>query len=192
MEWNQPTGKSEKITEPLPLCGEIIQIGAVKLNESFNVSDTFNVMIKPVYYKKMNSSVKKLTGICDNDLQGGIPFSKAYENFLNFCGEDFCLLTWGNDDILVLNANLAIHGIVSEKSPITYNLQRIFGRQIAKTKKQISLENAVATLGEPPYCAHDALNDAISAALVCRHLDLTKEITARPSRKRKKRATHKN
>ena len=186
MEWNQPTGKSEKITEPLPLCGEIIQIGAAKLDEKFNIADTFNVMIKPVYYKKLNSSVKKLTGICDNDLQNGLPFPKAYEMFLGFCGKEFCLLSWGNDDILVLNANLKIHGIINEKAPDTYNLQRIFGRQIAKTKKQISLENAVSILGEPPYCAHDALNDAISAALVCRHLDLTQGNDRPPSPKNKK------
>ena len=187
LEWNQPSSKNEKITEPIPFCDEIIQIGAVRLDKDFNITGNFNVIVKPVHYVKMNSVVKKLTGIGDERLMPGVPFSEAYEVVLRFCGEEFCLLSWGNDDIGVLRANMTIHGISTESFPSAYNLQRIFGRQIAKTKKQISLESAVQMVGEPPYIAHDALNDAMSAALVCRHLDLSAETaTIRCSRKKRK------
>ena len=147
-------------------------------------------MVKPVYYVKMNSAVKKLTGIGDEMLMTGISFPEAYERFTEFCGKDFCLMSWGNDDIIVLRENMTVHGISTDIFPDTYNLQRIFGRQVAKTKKQISLEDAVDMLSEPPYVAHDALNDAVSAARVCRHLDLTKEaatVRSRPKRRRLQR-----
>ena len=187
LEWNQPSSKSEKITDPFPFCGEIIQIGAVRLDEKFNITGTLNLMVKPVFYTKMHSVVKKLTGIGNDRLMTGVPFGDAYARFVDFCGDEFCLLSWGNDDILVLRDNMRIHEISTESFPATSNLQRIFGRQIAKTKKQLSLESAVAMLGEPPYCAHDALNDAISAALVCRHLDLAAETNAPKGISKKRR-----
>ena len=187
MEWNQPSSKEQKITEPATLYGEVIQIGAVKLNEQFNITDTFNQIVKPVYYVKMNSVVKKLTGIGDERLSSGIPFPEAYERFMDFCTDDFSLLSWGNDDIHVLKANMTIHGITTDRFPTTYNIQQIFGRQIAKTKKQISLERAIEMLDEPSYCAHDALNDAISAARVCRHLDLSNEPTTYKRKNKKKK-----
>ncbi len=175
LEWNQPRTKSEKITDPIPFSGEIIQIGAVKMDEAFQITDTFEIMVTPIYYTTMNSAVEQLTGIDDEDLKEGVPFVEAYQAFLRFCGEEFCFLTWGGDDIRILTANLKIHHVSTENFPKCYNLQRIFGKQIAKTKKQIALEKAVELLGEPPYRAHNALNDAMSSALVSKHLDLTQE-----------------
>ena len=172
LEWNQPTKKEELIKSPDPLYGEIIQFGAVKMNSEKQIVDTFKAMVKPVYYTKMHAKVEEITGIDDSELECGKPFSEVYAEFVDFCGEDFCFLTWGRDDIRIIKSNLKIHGICCEPYYPCYNAQWIYGRQVARTAKQVSLEDAVAALGEPPYQAHDALNDAMSAALVCRHLDL--------------------
>lgn len=186
LEWNQPRSAEEKVTDPVTLSGEIIQIGAVKMDEKMNIVGTYTIMVEPVYYRTMNSAVKKLTGIDDEDLRSGVPFAEAYRGFLEFCGENFTLLTWGGDDMRILTANMAIHGIKAEKPFECINIQRVFGRQIAKTKKQISLENAVEMTGEPPYRAHDALNDAMSSALVCKHMDLRKEAASKYTSEKKK------
>ena len=45
MEWNQPISKSQYIKEPVNLVGEIIQIGAVKLDSNFCVTDIFKCNI---------------------------------------------------------------------------------------------------------------------------------------------------
>lgn len=42
LEWNQPFSMRSMITTPVRLHGEIIQIGAVKLNEQLEIVDTFN------------------------------------------------------------------------------------------------------------------------------------------------------
>ncbi len=175
LEWNQPFTKEEMITEPIKLSGEIIQIGAVKLDEKCNVLGTLDIMVQPVHYTKMNTKVQKLTGIDNDDISHGIPFADAYRQFMDFCGDSFCFMTWGSDDIRIISANMAMHGISKERFPEYFNLQRIYGKQIAKTKKQISLEDAIEALGEPSYCAHNALNDAVSAARVCKHLDIEQE-----------------
>lgn len=175
MEWNQPRTKEEMIKEPIRLCGEVIQIGAVKADENGNVLDTLEIMIHPVYYTKMHAKVRKLTGIDNEAIKEGIPFNEAYERFMNFCGDDFCFMTWGNDDIGIILSNMKIHGISTDDFPVCYNLQRIYGKQIAKTKNQVSLEDAIEALEEPSYLAHNALNDAVSAARVLKHLDIERE-----------------
>ncbi len=192
LEWNQPLIKEDKINEPVKLNGEIIQIGAIKLNDSFEIIDTFDIMIRPVYYTQMNSKVRRLTGISQEDIESGVSFPEAYRRFSAFCGDDFCYMTWGGDDIGILLSNIMIHQIPTYPLPGTYNLQRIYGRQIAKTKKQISLEDAVSNLGEPPYQAHNALSDAMSTALVCKHLDISVEKASVVSSNKKTRARLQN
>ena len=49
LEWNQcPEGK-EKEEKGLPF--EIVEIGAVKLDENFRLVDTFHTMVKPQVYR---------------------------------------------------------------------------------------------------------------------------------------------
>ena len=131
MEWNQPWPGSPSAKKQLPVAirGEIIQIGAVKMNKELQILDKFEIMVRPVYYTKMNPNVKKLTGIDNDDIGQGYSFAEAYRKFIDFCGDEFCLLSWGGDDIRVLSSNMTIHGISTDNFPATYNLQRIFGKQ---------------------------------------------------------------
>lgn len=80
LEFNQAFPfKSGKKVEPNPECPfEIIQIGAVKLNEHFEQLDSFNCMISPQIYPRLHPFVEKITGIRPKMLAGqpifrGIP-----------------------------------------------------------------------------------------------------------------------
>lgn len=53
LEWNQPYSMKSMIRSPVYLQGEIIQISAVKLDEQFNLLDTFKIMVTPKYYRFM-------------------------------------------------------------------------------------------------------------------------------------------
>lgn len=190
LEWNQPPigeKSDQKDAKGHRLRGEIIQIGAVKLRVDWSIADTFKCLVRPIRYTNMNPKVREITGIDDEALKEGLPFKEALRKLNEFCGEYCRLLTWGNDDIFILRDNLRLHGISAEEIPPCYDLQRIYGQQIEKSKKQISLTDAVAHLGEPPYQAHDALNDARSTALVCRHLNVEQGIEEiRRGREKKK------
>ena len=172
MEWNQPRNAMAAIKKPIHLKGEIIQIGAVKLDDKFRTIDTFNMMISPKYYTKMHSKVAELTMISNQDLKNGQPFVKVFNQFSKWCGDNFCILTWGWDDIPMLEDNLVIYGIDKAWIPEHYNVQPIFDAQITKIGRQTALSTAMELVGEPPFEAHDALNDALSTACVCRHLDM--------------------
>ena len=77
LEWNQPFSMRSMITTPVRLHGEIIQIGAVKLNEQLEIVDTFKVMVKPKYYPYMHRKISRLTQISNADLAYGFPFKQA-------------------------------------------------------------------------------------------------------------------
>ena len=174
LEWNQPVSAKSMVRTPVSLYGEIIQIGAVKLNENYHILDTFKIMVAPKYYRKMHKKVTELTGITTEDLQYGFPFPAAVRHFKKWCGEDFAFFTWGPDDISVLNDNMALHKLDSAWIPDTYNIQVIFDDQITKEKRQVSLSYAMEKIGEPALEAHDALHDAKNTVRVCSHLDMEK------------------
>ena len=99
LEWNQPVSAKSMVRTPVSLYGEIIQIGAVKLDENYHILDTFKIMVAPKHYRKMHKKVTKLTKITTKDLQYGFPFPVAFGHFKKWCGDEFAFLTWGPDDI---------------------------------------------------------------------------------------------
>ena len=178
MEWNQAWPGSSAARQPLPspMRGEIVQIGAVRMSEDQEIGDEFQVLIRPKYFKKMNSKVAKLTGIRDSVLrEHGIPFAEAIEQFRAWCGEDIVILTWGFDDIAVLRENLAVHGMEADWASRWYNAQLIFNAQTDGSSNQKALKTALEIMEiEPSRPAHDALGDAYHTALICAMLDLKK------------------
>ena len=178
MEWNQPWPGSPSSRKVLPVTirGEIIQIGAVRVTEDQQVTDEFQVMIKPKYYRHLNRRVSKLTGIKEARLkEEGIPFPDAMEQFRAWCGEDIVFLTWGFDDIGILRENLRLFGLSEEWTQKWYNAQMIFNAQTDGSNAQKALKTAMEIFGiEATRPAHDALGDAYHTALICARLDLKK------------------
>ena len=178
MEWNQPWpgSPSSKKVLPVPIRGEIIQIGAVRLTEDGEVADEFQVMIRPKFYRHLNRRVSKLTGIKENRLRDeGVPFPEAMALFQSWCGEDIVFLTWGFDDIGILRENLKLYDLAENWTDSWFNAQMIFNAQTDGSNSQKALKTAMETLGiEATRPAHDALGDAYHTALICARLDLKK------------------
>ncbi len=176
MEWNQPWPGSPSAKKPLPvhIRGEIIQIGAIMMNEEQILEDEFQILIKPKYFRRLNRRVSKLTGIKENQLRDeGVPFPEAMERFRSWCGEDIIFLTWGFDDISILRENLQLHGLDAAWIEHWYNAQMIFNAQTDGSNSQKALKTAMEIFGiEPSLPAHDALGDAYHTALICAMLKL--------------------
>ena len=180
MEWNQPWPGSPSAKKVLPvhIRGEIIQIGAVRLTEDGQVTDEFQVMIRPKYYRRLNRRVSKLTGIRESRLkEEGIPFPDAMEQFRSWCGEGIVFLTWGFDDIGILRENLKLFGLDESWTEKWYNAQMIFNAQTDESNSQKALKTAMEIFGiEATRPAHDALGDAYHTALICARLDLKRGV----------------
>ena len=172
LEFNQSFPfKSGKKVEPNPECPfEIIQIGAVKLNESFEQVDTFDALIRPQIYPRLHPFVEKITGINAEMLAGGITFKEAYQNFLSFIGKEPAVLcTWGGDDIKSLFRNILFYDLDADALTNQYlNVQPFAAEYLNhEAGKAIGLKNAVEALGIPEgENFHDALNDAVYTAKI--------------------------
>ncbi len=180
MEWNQPWpgSPSAKKVLPVQIRGEIIQIGAVRITEEQQVTDEFQVMIRPKIYRHLNRRVSKLTGIKESRLKAeGVPFPEAMQAFRAWCGEDIIFLTWGFDDIGILRENLQLYGLPTDWTDKWYNAQMIFNAQTDGSNAQKALKTALEMFGiEPSRPAHDALGDAYHTALICARLDLLRGV----------------
>ena len=173
LEWNQAPVETAVVTEPVYLEGEIIEIGAVKLDETFTVVDELRLYVAPQYYTKMHRKIASLTGIHDRDLQSrGVSFPEAFAAFQAWCGEEYAYMTWSMSDLPVLVDNMRLHGIDTSDLPVCYDIQRMFSREIMRDDGRFSLDHALEVLGEKGDAAHDALHDARNTAMVCGHLDL--------------------
>lgn len=89
MEWNQALTFSEMVKDPVFLTGEIIQIGAIKLNQTLEVVDSFNERIAPQYYTELHPKVAEITKLSNRDLQKGKGFHTVF-NGAGCCMEQIC------------------------------------------------------------------------------------------------------
>lgn len=162
---NNTKGKSN------PKCRfEIIQIGAVKLNNNFEITSSFNELIKPQIYKKIHPHVQKITGLSDKDFVDCLSFTKIYPNFLKFLEKDSHIMcTWGNSDIRALYRNLKYYNLINSPTLIKYiDVQNIATKYLNYTKGGvIGLKNAVDMLDiKTSEHFHNAYYDALYTAKV--------------------------
>jgi len=177
LEWNQPADYSSTIEEPVYLTGEIVEIGAVKLDENFCPMDEIRIFIKPQYYTKMHKEIVALTGIRDQILEEqGVPFTEGYRRFIDWCGDEYAFMTWSMNDMPMLIDNMLLHGIDISNLPECYDVQRIFSREIMRGETRYSLDTALSLMKEKGDTAHDALHDARNTAKICDHLELNQYI----------------
>ena len=180
LEWNQAYAEQALAVQKRLECrlrGEVIQIGAVKLDEELNICGSYSVIVRPRFFRRIHRHVMRLTGITQDMIDRGMPLPEAAESFRAWCGEDFAFLTWGPDDVPMLEDNLRAHKLDGEWLHRVYDLQPIYNSQTDGLAKQRSLEFVMEQFGIPQNLpAHDALNDAYFTALVAQKLDIAKGI----------------
>ncbi len=176
LEWNQAYAQKALAVQRQLSCrlrGEVIQIGAVKLDKNLKPCGSYQVIVKPKFYKKLHRHVSALTGITQEQMDMGISLTEAAARFKKWCGKDFAFLTWGPDDIPMLKENFHAHGIDHSWLDSVYDLQRIYAKEVEQSSKQRALEYVMEYFGIPQNLpAHDALNDAYFTALVAAKLDV--------------------
>ncbi|WP_434305991.1 exonuclease domain-containing protein [Clostridium botulinum] len=166
LEFNQ--GYNNQIEIKCPF--EIIQIGAIKLNENFTTIDTFNALVKPEIYSDLNPFVKNLTNLTMDSLNKAKSFREVYKDFLKFLNKDrniFCI--WGMTDMKELFRNIVYYELDTESMPKEYiNIQAYTGKYLNYPKSiNVGLSNAVELFHiTKNNDFHNAFNDAFYTAEV--------------------------
>lgn len=160
LEWNQ--GK-ETDQEKKKIPFEIIEIGAVKLDESRRFVETFQRVIKPAIYLELFPITQNLVQIEPEELQSGVSFSEAVTDFFEWCGDSYIFCTWGNMDLVELQRNMDYYQITDylTKAFRYYDAQKLFALQVEGRKNPKTLEYAVEYFKlEKTADFHRALYDA--------------------------------
>ena len=165
LEWNiagraNPVDPRTQAVMPF----EIIEIGAVKLNETFDIVGEFTTHVRPKVYKVLSSHIAAVTRRFQQSLKFGLPFPHAAQEFFNWCtstGDDYALCIWSESDPAVLRSNLAFHGLPDRLPLQCLDVQHVFDDIIEQSGQQRSIEYAVDFLRLPktePF--HQAVKDA--------------------------------
>lgn len=118
---------------------EIVQIAALKISDTLDVLEQFNVLCKPTINPVLSDYFTNLTHITNEMInKNGKSFSQAYKEFEDFVGTNICYShAWGADflnesDGAILKENLYLYGLQPNKN-ITYrNIAPVFAQLYEK------------------------------------------------------------
>ena len=165
-------------SEARAICGmEIIEIGAVKLNEDLNEISSFRTYVKPEYNDIITKRINKLTGITMELVAEAPRFNEAFRMFTNWCLDvdaEVRLYAWSDNDYNQFTNEMILKSVTPTieeecllKEPWS-NFQDEFDRDLG-FKKNLSLKTALYMAGiDSIGREHDALDDARNTALLLR------------------------
>lgn len=160
-------------TEEKKICNqEIIEIGAVMLDNGHQEISRFKTYVKPQYSEKIRDVITKLTGITTKMVKDAPVFEEAVKQFFGWCfsydGE--CQVqAWSDSDLHQILAEIALkHYVINkEEQELIDNWMDFQNEYIVKLGlgRVVSLEKALNYAGiEFRGKQHDALDDAKNTA----------------------------
>lgn len=166
-----------KFKEEKAICGrEIIQIGAVLLDDQYQEIGYFNTLVKPQYNERIESKFEKMTGIKTEMVQNAPFFKDAIEQFFSWChsiNEEIHIYQWSESDYEQITKELALKriclssvnaGLLQEFQ----DFQKEYGEKLGLSRA-VSLKDAVMYAGVEFFGKeHDALDDAKNTATLLR------------------------
>lgn len=170
LEWNQaPVPALEHPGIPF----EIIEIGAVKLDEELNQIGEFSRLIKPRVYKKMHTHTKRIIKLSMEDLKSGDYFTDVMREFLAFAGDDPVFCTWGPQDLTELQRNMTYYKMKPlADGPLPFlDVQKLYAIAFNEPSTRRSLEGAIENMDiSKDISFHRALGDASYTAKILAEL----------------------
>ncbi len=100
LEWNAAYSRRHG-----KFVNEIIQIGAVKLDDNLKFVDDISIMVHSQLTKKLSNRFKNLTHISNDDMLSGLYLREAIEKYNEWAGENTVTLTWSTSDLYAIIEN---------------------------------------------------------------------------------------
>lgn len=181
LEWNQGPHRSEPHKEPT---FEIIEIGAMKLDQEFQVLDIYQSLVKPQIYDIMHRYTAEIVDLDMRDLESERYFVEVAEEFLKWCGEDYIFCIWGVQDLTELQKNMDYYEMKPlSKGPMKfYDVQKLYSLACEDGKVRTALSHVVESenMLEERVPFHRAFGDAYYTARIFQRI-VSKELLKRVS-----------
>jgi DNA polymerase III alpha subunit (gram-positive type) len=176
-------GKNKR-TAMFPYARELIQIGAVLMDESYSIVDRFATYVAP-QLGALDLDIIRLTGITREKLDGAPSTEEALAQFSDWIPEDAVLVEWSDNDRNQLYNELYGKDIYDDKLEDLLeeiiDCQEAFGEKM-NSERQYMLSEAliIADINNYTDGAHDALVDAMNTAMLFRKIKTEKEFKLSP------------
>lgn len=146
---------------------ELIQIGAVVVDESLNITDEFMTLVSPEF-GAIDNFIEKLTGISRKAVQGAPKVKEALELFVNWLPSDAVLVSWSENDENQIRKEIEAKNIFVEGLDNYLNTwvdcQKTFGEKMNAQKNYKLSEALIIADIDYDEGEHDALVDAKNTA----------------------------
>lgn len=150
---------------------EIIEIGAVVMDESFMVLGKFRTLVKPMFNSEIYKRYQTLTGISTQMVESAPNFATAFESFVSWCesfGDAYEVYAWSDTDYHQIVAEMEQKNYHNEEKREILNHWNDFQKEYTEKlglERIISLEKALNYAGvDFKGHMHDALCDAENTA----------------------------
>lgn len=168
LEWNSGYCKKTK-----KFINEIIELGAVKVNEKMETIGQFSIFIRPEITRRLNSKVRELTQLTNDDLVHGATFNYAISKFRKFT-EGCVIMSWSTSDLSALETNCEYYNH-SQKIPFLKkyaDVQAYCQDVIGSGKNQLALQSAAEMLdiSADDIPLHRAVGDSILTARILKKI----------------------
>lgn len=159
-------------TEERKICGmEIIEIGAVRLNDELQEIGEYRRFVKPYLGPEIPERITELTGITQGQVADAPAFQEAITDFFAWCGTEDTIYAWSDSDLRQVRKELRLKrpDLMEDEAVLARlanwkDFQKSFTGMM-HLHKRLSLENAVNLAGmDFSGRAHDALTDARNTA----------------------------
>lgn len=152
---------------------EMIQIGAVLLNDAYEAVDTFMTYVHPEF-GFLDSFIGKLTGISKTDLAGAPDAAGALSSFADWLPEDAVPVSWSDSDLKQITAEISGKHIGIERLEEFLgrwvDCQQTFSEKMDSDRSYNLTEALNITSVDYEDGEHDALVDAKNTALLFRKM----------------------
>lgn len=136
--------------ENTPHVQEIIEIGAVLLDEYGEILSTFNQFVRPKIHSVLSPFCMQLTSISQIDVNKAALFPVVIEDFKEWFGyyeeEDYLLCSWGFFDRKALIHDCKLHRLESDWAEAHISLKHQYC-EIKKLNGKLGLKKAVQLEG---------------------------------------------
>ena len=162
---------------------EIIQIGAVMLDEKYNIIDHFDMLVKPEY-GVIDREIYNLTGISQEDVENAPNSEDALKMFEDWIPDDSTLVTWSENDIIQIDDEIYFKDLSLDKLyhyiEEYIDCQELFSHKMHTAKKYQLSEALIIADIEYDENIHNAHTDAYNTSLLFKKIQTEEKFTLSP------------